>query len=73
MILRVIMPFEVLAVAAALGGTTLPVLMGEVYTWQCDLRDANVAAAYALVILAISIAFTLLIMWWLRTPKEARV
>ena len=73
MILRVIMAFEVFAVVAALGGTTFPVLMGEVYTWQYDLRDANVAAAYALVILAISIAFTLLIMWGLRTPKEARV
>ena len=73
MILRVIMAFEVFAVVAALGGTTFPVLMGEVYTWQYDLRDANVAAAYALVILSISIAFTLLIMWGLRTPKEARV
>lgn len=73
MILRVIMAFEVFAVVVALGGTNLPVLMGEIYTWQFDLRDANVAAAYALVILAISIACTLLIMWGLRTPKEARV
>lgn len=73
MILRVIMAFEVFAVVVALGGTNLPVLMGEIYTWQFDLQDANVAAAYALVILAISIACTLLIMWGLRTPKEARV
>ncbi len=73
MILRVIMAFEVFAIVVALGGTNLPVLMGEIYTWQFDLRDANVAAAYALVILAISIASTLLIMWGLRTPKEARV
>ncbi len=73
MILRVIMAFEVFAVVVALGGTNLPVLMGEIYTWQFDLQDANVAAAYALVILAISIACTLLIMWGLRTPKGARV
>lgn len=73
MILRVILAFEVFAVVVALGGTNLPVLMGEVYTWQYDLRDSSVAAAYALVILAISIAFTLLIMWGLRTPKGARV
>ncbi len=73
MILRIIMAFEVFAVVVALGGTNLPVLMGEIYTWQFDLQDANVAAAYAMVILAISIACTLLIMWGLRTPKGARV
>ena len=73
MILRVIMAFEVFAVVVALGGTNLPVLMGEIYTWQFDLQDANVAAAYALVILAISITCTLLIMWGLRTPKGARI
>jgi len=73
MILRVILAFEVFAVVVALGGTNLPVLMGEIYTWQYDLRDASVAAAYALVVLGISIGFTLLIMWGLRTPKGARV
>ncbi|ASJ74141.1 carbohydrate ABC transporter permease [Granulosicoccus antarcticus] len=73
MILRVILAFEVFAVVVALGGTNLPVLMSEVFTWQYELRDAHVAAAYALVILAISIAFTLLIMWALRVPKGARV
>lgn len=73
MILRVILAFEVFAVVVALGGTNLPVLMGEIYTWQYDLRDASVAAAYALVVLAISIGFTLLIMWGLRTPRGARV
>ena len=73
MILRVILAFEVFAVVIALGGTNLPVLMSEVFTWQYELRDAHVAAAYALVILAISIAFTLLIMWALRVPKGARI
>ena len=72
LILRVILAFEVFAVVAALGGTNLPVLMGEVYNRQFELRDGNVAAAFALLILVISLAFTLLIMWALRTPKEAR-
>ena len=72
LILRVILAFEVFAVVAALGGTNLPVLMGEVYNRQFELRDANVAAAFALLILVISVAFTLLIMRALRTPKEAR-
>ena len=56
LILRTIAAFEVFAVVVALGGTTLPVLMGETFNWQFALQDRNVAAAYALVILAISIA-----------------
>lgn len=73
LILRVILAFEVFAVVATLGGTNFPVLMGEIYNWQFDLRDGNVAAAYALVVLAISIFCTLVIMWGLRTPKGARI
>ncbi len=73
LMLRVILAFEVFAVVAALGGTNLPVLMGEVYNRQFVLQDSHVAAAFALLILLISIAFTLLIMWLLRTPKEARL
>lgn len=73
LILRTILAFEVFAVVAALGGTNLPVLMGETYVWQFDLQDRHVAAAYALVILAISIAFTLVFLRTLRVPKEARI
>lgn len=73
LILRVILAFEVFAVVATLGGTTLPVLMGETYQWQFALQDRGVAAAYAIIILAISIAATLVIMRALRTPKEARI
>lgn len=73
LILRTIAAFEVFAVVVALGGTTLPVLVGETYNWQFTLRDANVAAAYALVILAISIASTLVFLRVLRTPKGATI
>lgn len=73
LVLRVILAFEVFAVVAALGGTNFPVLMGETYNWQFELQDGNVAAAYALVILAISIAFTLVILRVLRVPKGAQV
>ncbi|WP_163269091.1 carbohydrate ABC transporter permease [Chelativorans alearense] len=73
LILRTILAFEVFAVVAALGGTNLPVLMGETYQWQFALQDRHVAAAYALVILAISIAFTLVFLRTLRVPKEAQV
>lgn len=71
LILRTLAAFEVFAVVIALGGTTLPVLMGETFQWQFTLRDRNVAAAYALVILGISIASTLFYLRALRVPKGA--
>ncbi|NKB75799.1 MAG: ABC transporter permease subunit [Gammaproteobacteria bacterium] len=73
LILRVILAFEVFAVVAALGGTSFPVLMGETYNYQFALQDGHVAAALALVILAVSIAFTLVIIRVLRVPKEAQI
>jgi multiple sugar transport system permease protein len=71
LILRTIAAFEVFAVVVALGGTTLPVLMGETYHWQFALTDRNVASAYALVILGISIIATLFFLRVLRVPKGA--
>jgi multiple sugar transport system permease protein len=73
LILRVILAFEVFAVVMALGGTNFPVLMSETFQWQFALQDRGVAAAYAMVILAISVAFTLLILRMLHVPKEARI
>jgi len=71
LILRTIAAFEVFAVVVTLGGTTLPVLMGETFQWQFVLNDRNVASAYALVILGISILATLVFLRLLRTPKGA--
>jgi multiple sugar transport system permease protein len=73
LILRVILAFEVFAVVLALGGTNFPVLMGETYHWQFSLQDRGVAAAYAMVILGISIAATLVLLRLLHVPKEARI
>lgn len=73
LILRTILAFEVFAVVATLGGTNLPVLMGETYHWQFDLQDGHVAAALAMMILAISIVFTLVFLRVLRVPKGAGV
>jgi multiple sugar transport system permease protein len=71
LILRTIAAFEVFAVVVTLGGTTLPILMGETFQWQFALNDKNVAAAYAIVILAISVVATLVFLRLLRTPKGA--
>lgn len=73
LVLRVILAFEVFAVVAALGGTLFPVLMGETYAYQFDLLNSGAAAAIALIILAISIAATLVILRVLRVPKGATI
>ena len=73
LILRVILAFEVFAVVLALGGTNYPVLMSETFQWQFMLQDRGVAAAYAMVILGISIFFTLVILRLLRVPKGAQI
>ena len=71
LILRTIAAFEVFAVVVALSGTTLPVLMGETYDWQFNQQNSGAAAAVALVVLAISIAATLVFTRALRTPEGA--
>lgn len=73
LVLRVILAFEIFAVVAALGGTLFPVLMGETYAYQFDLLNSGAAAAMALIILGISIAFTLIILRILRVPKGATI
>ena len=73
LVLRVILAFEIFAVVAALGGTLFPVLMGETYAYQFDLLNSGAAAAMALIILAISIGFTLIILRVLRVPKGASI
>ncbi|OIQ32522.1 MAG: ABC transporter permease [Alphaproteobacteria bacterium MedPE-SWcel] len=73
LILRVVLAFEVFAVVAALGGTLLPVLMGEIYAYQFDLQNGGAAAAMALIVLGISIVFTLIILRVLRVPKGATI
>lgn len=73
LILRTILAFEVFAVVEALAGTNFPVLMSETFNQQFELQDSGVAAAYAVLILIISIAFTLLYLKVLRVPDEARI
>jgi multiple sugar transport system permease protein len=72
LILRTILAFEVFAVVAALSGTQFPVLMGETFQWQFTLQDGNVAAAYAMVILAVSLLSTLFYLRVLRTPEGVK-
>jgi len=70
LILRTVLAFEVFAVVYALGGRNLPVLVGEAYTWQNENQNYGVAAAYAMLIVAISLGSTVFYLWALRTRPE---
>lgn len=72
LILRTVLAFEVFAVVFALGGRNFPVLVGEAYVWQFDNQNYGVASAYAVLVMAISLAATVVYLRVLRTPPEAR-
>jgi multiple sugar transport system permease protein len=70
LILRTVLAFEVFAVVYALSGRNFPVLVGEAYTWQHVNQNNGVAAAYAILVMAISLAATLVYIRVLRTRSE---
>ena len=70
LILRTVLAFEVFAVVYALGGRNFPVLVGEAYTWQNENQNYGVAAAYAVLIMAISLAATAIYLKALRVRPE---
>ena len=70
LILRTILAFQVFAVAIAVAGRGITLLAAEAYRWYNAYRDPNVAAAYAALIMVLSIASTALYLWGLRTPEE---
>lgn len=70
LILRTILAFQTFAVVVALAGRALPVLAGEAYNWYNGYRNVGVAAAYALVILILSIANTVIYLRFLQTKTE---
>jgi multiple sugar transport system permease protein len=70
LILRTVLAFEVFAVAYALGGRNFPVLVGEAYVWQGENQNTGVAAAYAALIMLISMLATFVYLRLLRTPRE---
>jgi multiple sugar transport system permease protein len=72
LILRTVLAFEVFAVVYALGGRSFPVLVGEAYAWQRDNQNYGVAAAYAILVMVISLAATLVYLRALRTKPEAQ-
>ena len=70
LILRTILAFQVFAVAMAVAGRGITLLAAEAYRWYNAYRNPNVAAAYAALILILSLASAALYLWGLRTPEE---
>ncbi len=60
LILRTILAFQVFAVVVGLTGDGVKVLASEAYTWYTQWRNLNVSAAYAALILVISLTTTVL-------------
>ncbi|MBL8589059.1 MAG: sugar ABC transporter permease [Methylobacteriaceae bacterium] len=72
LILRTVLAFEVFAVVYALSGRNFPVLVGEAYAWQHVNQNNGVAAAYAILVMAISLAATLAYIRALRVNPETQ-
>lgn len=72
LILRTVLAFEMFAMALALGGRNFPVLVSEAFNWQYASQDFGVAATYAVLVMAVSLAATVLYLMVLRTPAAQR-
>ena len=70
LVLRVILAFEVFSTVIAIAGASTTVLAAEAWRWQTANFDSNVAAAYASLILVLSVVSAALILRVLRTPRE---
>jgi multiple sugar transport system permease protein len=70
LLLRIILAFEVFATVIAIAGDGTSVLASEAYRWENTNQDENVAAAYATLILVLSVASAIFIVRVLRTRKE---
>jgi multiple sugar transport system permease protein len=70
LILRTVLAFEVFAVVYALSGRNFPVLVGEAYAWQHVNQNNGVAAAYAILVMVISLAATVIYIKALATRPE---
>jgi multiple sugar transport system permease protein len=70
LILRAILAFQVFATVVALGGSGVTVLSEEAVRWANDIDNDHVAAAYAGLILILSIGATALFLKLLPTREE---
>jgi multiple sugar transport system permease protein len=70
LILRTIFAIQVFAVILALVGSNLPVLGAQAYNWYHSYQNPNIAAAYSIVILILSILTTTFYLTVIRSKSE---
>ncbi len=70
LILRTILALQVFATVLALAGGSTTVLANEAYRWYYRQRDPRVAAAYASLILLLSLVATIVYLTLIRTEEE---
>ncbi len=73
LILRTILAFQVFAVVLAVAGEAVTVLAAEAYRWYGSWRNPHIAAAYAALILVLSLGTTLIYLRTLHVGEELRV
>ena len=73
LLLRIILAFEVFATVIAITGASTTVLAAEAWRWQDTNQNASVAAAYASLILVLSLVSAALVIRLLRTPKAQMI
>lgn len=72
LILRTILAFQIFAVVIALTGGATRVLSLEAFTWYRRLQNEHVAAAYASLILVVSLFVAWMYLRTIRTQEEQR-
>ncbi len=72
LILRTVLALEMFAMVLALGGRNFPVLVSEAFNWQYGSQDYGVAASYALLVMTVSVAATIVYLLALRVPAGQR-
>jgi multiple sugar transport system permease protein len=69
LILRTTAAFQVFAVVLVLTGSAFPVLATKAESWVYEYRNYQMAAAYAILLLALSSLSTIVYLTTLRTPR----
>lgn len=73
LLLRIILAFEVFATVIAITGASTTVLAAEAWRWQESNQNANIAAAYASLILVLSLVSAALVVRLFRTPRAQMI
>lgn len=70
LIIRTILAFQLFATIITLAGRIVPVLAGEAYFQYSLYRNPNIASAYAVVIMVLSMAVIVAYLWLFRAREE---